>query len=467
MMLMKKRYSRKRKGIALVIAMVFVMVFSALSVAMFSMSSNNSLVAANLHTVNEARSAADSGLEVLRYYVNQVVIDGLIPANDRFDSLANQIVTLANADSSSMAIYNDSGTPPHIHFGFSGSPVTLNSDGDNYFYAEITPDSTEGALFSITGEAGQVDRTIEGGFGYGVRNNSVFDYGVASKGAVETSSISLDGVSLRVEADMYIESLTSDLALAMKNSQIAGDVEIVNPDGYVTISGATSIGGETGVNAITNHVEIGVEPTEFPQPNPTHFEQYVNGATIDSTNLVDYSSNATLNNVRIAAGTNPTFDGNTTINGVLYIEQPNVVTIKGGATINGVIVGNGDLTDNSGTNQIIFEGSVNSSSVASLDAATYGNLTNETGTFVMAPGFAVSMGGDFGTLNGCIAANGFTTYGNASGTIGGSIVNYSPEVMVLGGNDLYFNRSGITDIPAGFVPDVVVYYDASQYDEVL
>ena len=452
----------KQKGIALIVAMLFVMVFSALSVAMFSMSSGNSLVASNLHKANQARSSAESGLEIVRYYLNKVAIDGLTPENDRFVSLASQVVTLINPDSSGTATYDDSVTPPQIHV----SPVMLNSSGDNLFYAEITPNGIDGAFVSITGQAGQIDRTIAGGFGYGVRKKSVFDYGVASKGPVETASISLDGTTFRVEADMYIESMTSNQALSMKNSQIAGDVKIVNPTAYVTISGASSIGGETGINAIQNHVEIGVDPTEFPQPNPGRFEQFVNGVTIDTTNIGTYGSNATLDNVRIAAGTNPTFDGQTTINGVMFIEQPNVVTIKGTANINGVIVGDGDTNDNSGTNQLIFEGGVVSSSVQDLpQTEQFAGLHDQTGTFVMAPGFAVSMGGSFGTLNGAIAANGFTTYGNAEGTIGGSIINYSPEIMLLGGNDLYFNRSGLTEIPAGFVPEIVIYYDPSDYEE--
>jgi Tfp pilus assembly protein PilX len=292
----------KQKGVALIVAMLFVMVFSALSVAMFSMSSGNSLVASNLHKANAARSSAESGLEIVRYYLNKVAIDGLTPENDRFVSLASQVVTLINADSSGTATYDDSVTPPQIHV----SPVVLSSSGDNLFYAEITPNGIDGAFVSITGQAGQIDRTIAGGFGYGVRKKSVFDYGVASKGAVETASISLDGTTFRVEADMYIESMTSNQALSMKNSQIAGDVKIVNPTAYVTISGASSIGGETGINAIQNHVEIGVDPTEFPQPDPGRFEQYVNGVTIDSDNIGTYGSNATLDNVRIAAGTNPT-----------------------------------------------------------------------------------------------------------------------------------------------------------------
>ena len=40
--------------------------------------------------------------------------------------------------------------------------------------------------------------------------------------------------------------------------------------------------------------------------------------------------------------------------------------------------------------------------------------------------------------------------------------------MELTGNgDLYFNRSGLTEVPAGFVPEVVMRYDPSNYCEVV
>jgi len=38
--------------------------------------------------------------------------------------------------------------------------------------------------------------------------------------------------------------------------------------------------------------------------------------------------------------------------------------------------------------------------------------------------------------------------------------------MNVGGNsDLHFNRSGLTSIPAGFVPQVIMVYDANAYSE--
>jgi len=163
-----------------------------------------------------------------------------------------------------------------------------------------------------------------------------------------------------------------------------------------------------------------------------------------------------------------------TLKGVVFIEVPNVVTFTGNTDITGIIVGNGDLNDNSGTNQIVFLGTVTSYPVTNLpyepqfehpDADRW--LQDEAGTFLMAPGFAASFGGDFETLNGAIAANGIEFFGNAGGTIDGSVINYSPNAMTLSGNnDLYFNCSA-TEMPAGFEMDIVLYYDSSSYSEVV
>lgn len=85
----------------------------------------------------------------------------------------------------------------------------------------------------------------------------------------------------------------------------------------------------------------------------------------------------------------------------------------------------------------------------------------------MAPGFHVSFGGSFDALSGAIAANGIEFYGNAGGTINGSIINYSDEEMTLKGNsDLYFNRSGLTEAPAGFVPEIILQYNPDSYSEI-
>ncbi|MDH4203354.1 MAG: pilus assembly PilX N-terminal domain-containing protein [Phycisphaerae bacterium] len=467
-MFRKKRYRKKYKGIALIIAMLFVMVFSALSVAMFSMSSGNSLVASNLHRGNEARSSAESGLEVVRYYLAQAEIPGITPQSQWFEVLQSQLMGGGLPSGMYASLVEDGGVTTGITIGSSQS-VTL---GSNQSFAAEVSNSDDRINILVIGNAGDVERKIQGSFIYGEKPEpySVFDFGVATKGPLSLSgNILLEGVNISVESDVYIESMEYNQTLEIiGNSQIAGDVKVVNPEGYVTLQGGQAgIGGETGVDAINNHVQIGAPQTQFPIPNTSYFEQYVNGITIDSS--TDLSTITTLNNVRIAAGTNPSFTSDVQINGVLYVEQPNTVSFAGNVNITGIIVGDGDYTDNSRSNQITFNGTVSSSSVATLPES-FGDLRDDTGTFIMAPGFAVSMGGNFGTLNGCIAANGVDFFGNAGGVIGGSVLNYSDQPMELSGNsDLFFNRTGNTEIPNGFEPvlNIVIKYDPSAYDEII
>jgi hypothetical protein len=472
-----KIVSQRNKGIALLIALIFVAIFSALSAAMFTMSSGNAVVASNLHRVNEARSSSESGLETMRYYLAQVEIPWNTPQNQWFTVLKNQVT------SSGFMPSNFNNTEDEYGYLLIGadSPVVLSADGGKTFSAQLS-DVSDRVVLQVTGNAGNISRRIQGRFNYGEKPEpySVFDFGVATKGPLSLQgNILLAGVNISVESDVYIESLDINKALEIiGNSQIAGDVKIVNDDAYVVLQGGKAgIGGETGAAAIENHVTVGAPQTLFPIPNTSHFEPYATGVTINSGNIGSYNNNAALENVRIAANTNPSFGGNCTIKGVMFIEQPNTVTFTGNAAITGVIVGDGDYNDNSGTNKLDFQGTVSSTAVNATNASgeyllageQFDGIRSDTGTFIMAPGFAVSMGGNFGTLNGCIAANGVNFYGNAGGIIGGSVLNYSDQPMTLSGNsDLYFNRTGNTGVPNGFetLNNIEVRYDPGAYDEV-
>jgi hypothetical protein len=199
---------------------------------------------------------------------------------------------------------------------------------------------------------------------------------------------------------------------------------------------------------------------------PAVFYSYATNVLTTSVNL---KKDVTLTNIRIPAGMNPKFSGAATLEGVIFIESPNVVEFTGGVNITGVIVTNGSPTDDSGTNQLIFRGHVGNRSVALLpEEPQFAGLQSQTGTFIIAPGFSVSFGGTMDTLGGAIAANGVEFFGNAGGKIRGSVINYADKAMMVWGNsDLYFNRSGLTKVPAGFVPEIVLEYDPSSYSEML
>jgi len=452
-----------RRGVALIIAMIFVALFSALSLGMLTMSSTNVQVANNYRKANRALVCAQSGLDVSKYWVNRVYMPGDTTASARFDQLAS----FMHSDMISNAYITSDYTSG---VSLNVDSVSLDSSGDQSFSTTIEPVDNDTVHVEVTGRDGVITRTVGINYTFGVRQESVFDYGVASRGPVHLSgNIDLDGTNIAVEASVYIETDTDDDALSIiGNSQIAGDVKITDLDGTVSLQGGQAgIGGDTGQEAIDNHVTTGVAPTEFPMPNTGYFEQYVNGDTIDSD--TDTSTDTTFQNIRIAAGTNPTFSGNVTLEGIVFIETPNVVTFAGGTNITGIIVGDGDMNDNSGTNQIIFLGNVSSQSVSQLPSESqFDGLHDETGTFLMAPGFSAGFGGSFDTLNGAIAANGINFFGNAGGTIGGSVLNYSDTPMTLSGNsDLYFNRSDITEVPAGFEPEIVLHYHSETYSEII
>jgi Tfp pilus assembly protein PilX len=458
----RKSTCSKNRGAILIISMIFLIIFSALAVSIATMSGTNIQIAMNQHKADSARICAESGMEVIRFWLSRVSISGMTSEEMKF----NQIMSSLQND-----LTNESITNVAISYGSSGitiPSVTLNSQDQQSFYGTITPLDNNTLQIDITGVYGAITSTIRANYNLGERANNVFDFGVATKGPLSLSgNIEIEGVNVSVEASVYIESENSNLALSIiGNSQIAGDVSITNPIANVYLQGGQAgIGGATGQEAIDNHVSFGAPPSEFPEPNPAQFEPYVTSVIDANTNT---SADATFENVRIVANTNPNFTGQVTLKGIVYIETPNMVEFRGGADITGIIIGDGDVLDNSGQNQIIFSGNVNSHPITELpQEEQFNGLHDQTGTFVMAPGFHLSFGGSFSTISGAIAGNGIEFFGNAGGTINGSVINYSGEEMTLSGNsDLYFNRSGTTEVPAGFVPEIVLEYDPSSYSEV-
>jgi len=450
-----------RRGSALVLSMMFVVMFSAMAVAVASMSGANVQIAENYRKVDNARSCAESGLEVLRYWMNRVEISGTTPVEDRFDALADAL----GADLSASGATNLS--PVCTTSTITISDVWLNESLGQSFSAVLTKIDNDNIRLDVTGYYKSFSRTIRSNYKFDTRASTVFDFGVASKGPVSLAgNVELAGVNLMVESNAYIESENTSLALSIVgNSQIAGEVKIVNPYAYVYLQGGKAgIGGDTGSDAM-DHVTIGAGACEFPEMNPKEFVGY---ATNTLTAEMDTSADASYENLRIPAGMNPSFSGQVTLKGVVFVEAANVVTFSGGVDVTGIIVTNGDDKDNSGTNQLIFTGNVAGHSVTELpQTAQFAGLHDDTGTFIMAPGFHVGFGGSFSTLSGAIAANGIQMWGNAGGVIHGSIINYSDAQMTLQGNtDLYFNRSGLTEVTAGFVPQWILYYDNSSYTEI-
>ncbi len=426
---------------------------------MATLSGTNVQLASNQHKLNSTLSAAQSGLEVMQYWLTRVIIPNSTQPSDYLST----IVSILQNDLADNNISN-------ISLSFVGSTITIPSvtlaSADHLsFEAAIRQLNDNTLQMDVTGRNDQITRTIRVNYNIKPYKNPLFDYGIATKGPLNMQgNPNVDGLNQSIEADVYIESKNNDDALLMKGSSaIAGDVSIANPDANPSVSNSSSIGGETGQDAIDNHIIIPASYPDFPVPNPGAFENYVKNTFEPST---DTTTNLALENIKIPADTNPHFSGHVILKGIVFIESPNIVEFTGNADITGIIIGDGDLNFPDEENQLIFRGNVDSRSVSELDAA-FGDIREETGTFLLAPGFSASFGGSFETLNGVIAASGIEFFGNAGGTVNGSVINYSDNPMTLDGSiDLIFDRLGLIEIPAGFDTDKILEFQPGTYTEL-
>ncbi len=462
MKLLRKSAYRKRTGAALILSMIFVLVFSALAVSMAQLSGANVQIADNHRKVNRALESAQSGLEITRHHLANISIAG--SATNRLQAVAMDLQNnLTNAGITNVTATYDASTAT-----INIASVSLDAGSNQTFSATITGPTTDTIQMNVIGINGQFSRQITTSFDFTPIASGVFDYGVASRSPLSIGgNASIEGLNDPSEADIYIESDNYSQALTMTgNAEIAGDVGIANSLGYADLSNNSEIGGESGQAAIDNHVSAGVDTIEFPVPFPILFEPYAVNI-VDSTTTT--SGDLTFQNIRVIANTNPNFSGNIILLGVIFVESPNQVLFSGNTVIIGVVVGNGDYESPNGSDQFTFTGNLSTQSVSLLPSdPAYDGLRELTGTFIMAPGFELNFSGNFNTMNGAIAGNGINFSGNAGGTITNSILNYSEDqTMTLGGNNtIRFDRSASVNVPSGFSTNLALAFQPTSYTEV-
>lgn len=471
----------KRRGIALVAAMIFVIVFMAMSVGMVSMSSQNVISAANLQTGNLARSTAESGLEVVRYWLSQTDVES--------DSQEALFAQLADALKSSVAnititdILDNDGNLTGLHIP--GVALQSNQSGVlQSFDAEIRYDSAAQHInVSVIGQSGILSRKLKVDYAMPPETTQsetapelpplspLFGYGVASKGPISmTGNTLVTGYNQASEGSIFVEALNSSQTFYIDGScRISGNVSIANPNHTtVQLGGNPWIDGSAvqpwwpfNPNNFTEQeindrgVYVNTTGVEFPRPNPQQFRQYATGPEITSS----MSSVYTLDNAVIKAGTNPTFTGVYEIRGVLYIEQPNKVTFGGSCTISAIIVAEGDHENaDPANNKLTWSGHVTNNNVQSLpDETQFAQIRQLEGVSVLAPGFELNIGATYNAyerFHGSIVGNGINFTGDPTLVINGTVINYSDTPMTLGGSSkLYFDNKDIDSWPVGLLPD--------------
>jgi hypothetical protein len=433
--------------------MLYLMLFSVMAVGFYAATTLASQISANDKRAVDSQIATESGLDFIRYELGQVTITGVTDDSQVLTQTYNQLKARMNGT-------GNLGLTTYA-VGYDGTQITIPDDttafipietGGPRFRTVITRDKRELIVKVVgNGGAGYPDRAVQVRFHINERPSTIFGYGVATKGPLSLSGGFVKGVPDASRGSILSTVTTTTTPITMSGSAaISGNVDLVNAAG--TVSGGT-VGGT---------IKTGVTAPEFPSVDPTAFVDYLVG----KETIISASTSATpLSNIRIKAGTNPTFSGGPTIKGVILIEAPNKVTFSGGANIQGVIVVD-KPTEGTSTNTIIFSGGGTLTGPETLDA-TYGALTTMTGSAILAPNFALSLTGGSASFGGAVIVKSVGLSGGSGGSTTGSVISTGTATTTWsGGSGFTLTGTASTAKPIGVRFSGNYNPVPSSYDEV-
>lgn len=439
------RLRMHRSGTAYVLAIVLMVCFVAIAVGLAAFTNVNARTSKNVADIHRARLAAESGISFAIRQIRPLALphatdlDNVIPKiaqelGERLDSTGN----LAGG-----SVTHD-GTTVYV-------PAITTDDGA--FEIRVVQQADQTLSLEVQGLANDARRTVavdlelkEG------HPNSVLNYGIASRGPISVAgSGKVLGKNDLIEASIISSSDAAVAVSVVGDAVVHGDISSVGRETSVVISGSPTIAGSQDLEVIADHVHFAVDPPIFPEVDTSIFLPLAT-TVIDSQSDVS-PMHTTFENIIIKAGTNPTFASDITINGVVYIEAPNIVNFSGKVTLNGVVATE-PSSDPIETCKISFQAQVDAYGVEALpDLPQYAEVKELDGTFVIAPGFDVSFAGHFAGVNGTIAADKLTFGGQAKGTVKGAVIGLADHPTFVGGYvDIVIDRSGEENPGAGILP---------------
>ncbi len=444
-------------GFAYVLALLLLAIFSTLAVAFASTTDLDLQKSSNCRNSAGAQMAAESGLAFMLNVLESVRLPGST-SEETFcvnmrKALADRLEGTVNLAAGQVIIIGESVLVPDIQV-----------EGKS-FRCWFTPLDSDRCQMKVSGSFGGVTRCLVMDLMLVSKPAAVFDYGLASRGQISIfGSARILGVNDPSEASV-ISVTTSHLdALCLAgHAEVDGDLYAAGTDAYVSISGSPTVAGTQDLAEIAKHVHNGVQGPDFPEIDVAPIAALATYTLQPS----DPTNKDVYNNLLIPAGMNPNFTSDVVLNGVVYIESPNNVRFEGKCTLNGIVV-----TEESGepisTCQLRFAGRVVANGVEALpDTSEFSDVKQQTGTFILAPGFGVTFAGNFSAINGSIAADQLTFTGTAEGTVKGSVIGLEDLPTSVGGNvDIFVDRLNADPNAAGFIKPFALEPVPGSYEEV-
>jgi Tfp pilus assembly protein PilX len=460
-----------RKGVALMMCLIFMALFSALTVGLMATSSTNAQVADNHRKTNTAMNSALSGLECAKSIIahtptistNQNTVTAA-QANTMWANLCStlQSTALGGLTVGASAAFTDGvGTgvqivTPAINFGSAGQRFTIR-----FYRYDANPTRI---LVDCTGNEGTINRKVH--VEMDIRKQAdVLNYAIASRGRMWVTQNSVIhgpiysswnrpsiGTGIETTADTTIEgTIGTAITLAnLQNSNLqmetldADDQPVYDAQGNRVVSTQDTIqGGHEGIlYGVQNASMPGMSPTDY---NTAMYKSLCTTIATSATVRTEYFpyaatgytvpmssaskrydrkvyENMTFSNVKVPKGTHALFK-NCTFQNVLFIEANATYSDSAtytnntrfeNCTFNGAIVTDVPTTSNTnGTwwmrNAMTFTGT-----------ATFNNQSQFRETTILAPNFNVNIGntgsfesGSENVLTGAIVGGIVDVRGNA------------------------------------------------------
>ncbi len=461
-----------RRGAASLLAMMYLVIFGTLAMGFYSAFTLTAQTVYNEGSARRALSAAESGMEFARYHLWSMNVQYAANPADLFDKVEEGLEAALNGTGNlkggDVVRYGSTLYVPGNRSGF----IDLNDTGDG-FRLEITYDGTELIVMSYgrSGEAvslGSPERGIRLRYGVFERPSSIFNFGVASRSAITfDSNAKISGSANPAHGSVLSTNMGSTPVVLNGNSSISGDVSLTNPSGAVSLSSNATIAGSKKPEVVAQHVHTGVSEPGFPTIDTAAFKPFATNIISGSSPKFDKSD---LKNLYIKANTNPSFDSNIKVEGVIYIETPNKVTFNSNVDVTGAIVVQNDPTGSPSANTITFNSNVTLKGVDQLPATADfpPELRALKGSMILAPTFKVHFNSNFGAAGGSIVASQLEFDSNAYGTIKGSVINLDDTAMHFDSNArITIENQGTSYAPAGMYFGSRYVPLPGSYEEVL
>lgn len=446
------RAAGRRRGVTSVLAMLYLILFSSLAVGFYAVATMSGQVARNERDVAAAQWAAESGMAFIRHHLWEISIPHTtVKENlllEAYADLRLQLDGSPNMDGGTVGFSNPDTLCIPVE---AGKTIKIETGGPG-FRAQITREGRQFRVKIIAASGGAL-RAVQLDYDIAEKASRIFDYGLASKGAIRTEGSSwVTGQTDATKGSVFSALIGGATpSVEIQGEGISGDITYM--EGALAPTFKKKVGNISDPATIwAKHIHEIEESPEFPIVDTSEFEQYVD------RDYVGTRADRIYENMRIPANYagGVTFNGGDTVRGVLFIERPNKVTFNGNVKIEGCIVVDTGDTATAGsltTNVITFSGNGGTKTgVESLptNQTQFDGLRDLKGSFILAPGFDVNLTGNFGAVNGSIVGDKISVDGSSTLVVKGTLIGLAEETMLVKGNgEVVVASTGTSNYPSG------------------